>query len=195
MPKLGMEEIRTAQVVEATMRGILEKGFSNLSVKHIAAEAQISTGIIYHYFKNKEDLLLQVIKEAFVKSHQQVIDTVEHSSDPKEKLIKYIENLYEVPQDNPEFFTILLNYLGQVGSSDEINRIVNKFLKNIISYITGLIDDGVKAGEVASDRVEHLPALILALGIGMGILRTVLPETVGGPGLKENLIDIIDSYI
>ena len=61
MPKIGMEEIRKDQVIKATERCIVEKGYSNMSVKDISAEASVSTGIIYHYFNNKEDLLLQVI--------------------------------------------------------------------------------------------------------------------------------------
>jgi AcrR family transcriptional regulator len=35
------------------------------SVKDIARETNVSAGIIYHYFGNKEPLLLEVMKNAF----------------------------------------------------------------------------------------------------------------------------------
>ena len=93
MPKKDIKELRKEQVIGATTRCIVEKGLANMSMKDIAKEANVSTGIIYHYFKNKEDLLLQVIKRAFQKSHEQVMETVETLSSPVEKLERHLENI------------------------------------------------------------------------------------------------------
>ena len=108
MPKLGMELIRKEQVIKATERCIIEKGLSNMSIKDIASKANVSTGIIYHYFKNKEDLLLQVIKESFGKSHKKVMETVEPLNSFSDKLNKHIENINAVPKENPDFYSVLL---------------------------------------------------------------------------------------
>jgi hypothetical protein len=40
------------------------------SVKDIARETNVSAGIIYHYFGNKEPLLLEVMKNAFYIFHE-----------------------------------------------------------------------------------------------------------------------------
>ncbi len=195
MPKQGMEPIRTNQVVEATKRCIVEKGVSNLSVKDIATEACVSTGIIYHYFDNKEDILLKVIKEAFRRSYEQVMENVEPVDSPGEKLWKYIEQLNEVPKGNPEFFIILLNYLGQAVSNQEINRIVTHFFHNVISYVDELLAAGTDAGVFRADRAKSLATIIVAIGLGLGAMWTIDPSTVDLDEMGTAFKDIVHSYI
>lgn len=195
MPKVGMEEVRKEQVIEATERCIVEKGFSNLSVKDIASEAEISTGIIYHYFKNKEDVLLQVIKESFRKSHEQVMETVEPLQSARKKLFKHIENINVVPQDNPDFYTVLLNYLGQAKNNREINQIIAKFLKNLRTYVERYIKEGIEKGDLNPDKVKHLPAMVIGLGMGIGIQWTIDPESFDIDEIGVSFKELIRAYI
>lgn len=54
MSKHIIEEIRKGQILEATKKLILQKGYSNVSIKDIAVEMDMSPGILYHYFESKE---------------------------------------------------------------------------------------------------------------------------------------------
>lgn len=195
MPKIGMEEMRKDQVIKATERCIVEKGYSNMSVKDISAEASVSTGIIYHYFKNKEDLLLQVIKESFRKSHEKVMETVEPLNNFEEKLMKHIENINRVPMDNPDFFTVMLNYLGQARYNPEINWIIAKFFRNLRSYIAQYIKDGIELGRLKPEKAKHLPALTIALGMGIGMQWIIDPESFDIVDIEKSYKEMIESYI
>lgn len=166
MPKVGMEEIRKSQVLSAAKKCIINNGISNLSMKAIATEAGISTGIIYHYFKNKEDLLLQVLKDTFRSSHEQVLQTVEPLTDPKEKLLTHLVNINSVPKDNPDFYPLFLNYLGEANHHPEIQRIVVKFFNNLKAYMDGYLKD-------SELEINHLSAIIYAIGLGLGIMWTM----------------------
>lgn len=57
MPKLGMREIRRAQLIDATLQAIGESGLANTTLALVARHAQISTGIVSHYFGDKDGLL------------------------------------------------------------------------------------------------------------------------------------------
>lgn len=195
MPKLGMEEIRKDQVIKATERCIVEKGYSNMSVKDISAMANVSTGIIYHYFKNKEDLLLHVIKESFRKSHEQVMETVEPLKTFEEKLMKHIENINRVPVDNPDFYAVMLNFLGQAMNNPEINGIIAKFFGNLRSYISQYIQDGVQQDHLNPERAKILPALTVALGMGIGIQWIIDPESFDIVDIEKSYKEMIESYI
>ncbi|AET68483.1 transcriptional regulator [Desulfosporosinus orientis DSM 765] len=195
MPKLGMEEIRKDQVIKATERCIVEKGYSNMSVKDISAMAKVSTGIIYHYFKNKEDLLLQVLKESFRKSHEQVMETVEPLRTFDEKLMKHIENINRVPVDNPDFYAVMLNFLGQTINNPEINGIIAKFFGNLRSYISQYIQDGIEVGRLQPEKAKHLSALTVALGMGIGMQWIVDPESFDIVDIEESYKEMIESYI
>lgn len=57
MPKLGMREIRRAQLIDATLRSIDEAGLPGTTLASVAQRANISTGIVSHYFGDKDGLL------------------------------------------------------------------------------------------------------------------------------------------
>lgn len=196
MPKLGMEEIRKEQVIKATEKCIIEKGLSNISIKDIAAEAKLSTGIIYHYFKNKDDLLLQVLKEAFRKSHEQVIQTVEPIGDSVVKLKKHIEYIHAVPKDNPEFYAVLMSYLGEAQHNPKVKKIIALFFKNLRSYIVNYLSKNTSQAAEIQDRsrVELLAAMMIGLGLGIGIQWTIEPDFLNLEQLTVDFQDLLGGY-
>jgi len=48
----------------AAVRSILaQKGYAGTTINLVAAEANVSRGLLHYYFKNKEEMLATVIKE------------------------------------------------------------------------------------------------------------------------------------
>lgn len=57
MPKLIDRDERRAEIAEALWRIVLREGASGMSVREVAAEANISVGSLRHVFADKEELL------------------------------------------------------------------------------------------------------------------------------------------
>lgn len=57
MPKVGMQPVRRAQLIHATLIAIDQVGINEASIALIARLAGVSTGIISHYFQDKNGLL------------------------------------------------------------------------------------------------------------------------------------------
>ncbi|GGK02801.1 transcriptional regulator BetI [Pseudomonas matsuisoli] len=57
MPKVGMQPIRRSQLIAATLDAVDQVGMSDASIAYIARIAGVSTGIISHYFQDKNGLL------------------------------------------------------------------------------------------------------------------------------------------
>lgn len=195
MPKVGMEEIRKEQVIIGAIRCIIKKGFNQVSVKDIAAEAGVSTGIIYHYFRNKDDLLVQVLKYSFRKSHEQAMETVEKIQPFEEKLLKHIENINFVPQENPDFYSILLNFLGQIKYNQAVEEVTQKFMRNLRLYVDRILEVGVKQGCIKGDHLECLSAIIIGLGMGLGIQWTIDKKAFNINQISEIFKEMVLNYI
>lgn len=61
-----VEDKRRA-ILDTTLRLISERGFHGTAMSQIAKEAGVSTGIIYHYFESKDDLMDELYRD--VKRH------------------------------------------------------------------------------------------------------------------------------
>ena len=63
MPKLGMQSIRRRQLIDATLEAINEVGMHDATIAQIARRAGVSTGIISHYFRDKNGLLEATMRD------------------------------------------------------------------------------------------------------------------------------------
>ena len=62
MPKLGMEPIRKAALVKATIVEIGRVGSLDVTVSQIAKRAGMSSALAHHYFGSKEDIFLAAMR-------------------------------------------------------------------------------------------------------------------------------------
>ncbi|HUA29973.1 MAG TPA: TetR/AcrR family transcriptional regulator [Streptosporangiaceae bacterium] len=68
MPKIVDHEVRRQELLAATWRVIARTGIIGVTTREIAREAGFSTGVLAHYFADKEELLAAALRL----SHQQV---------------------------------------------------------------------------------------------------------------------------
>ena len=58
MPRIGVEEERRTQVMNAVVKCLLNDGIEKITLDKTAAAAGVSKGVIIYYFKSKKQLLL-----------------------------------------------------------------------------------------------------------------------------------------
>ena len=83
MPKLGMQPIRRRQLIDATLDAINEVGMHDATIAQIARRAGVSTGIISHYFKDKNGLLEATMRDITSQLRDAVLNlSLIHISEP-----------------------------------------------------------------------------------------------------------------
>ncbi len=55
-------ETRRNQLLDIALALFAERGLENVSIKDLAADAEVASGLIYHYFRSKDDLLAAVFQ-------------------------------------------------------------------------------------------------------------------------------------
>ena len=63
--KANREEVRK-NIIKISRRLFLEQGYENTTVRQVLKKAHLSTGSLYHLFKNKEEILLCSLKDALL---------------------------------------------------------------------------------------------------------------------------------
>ena len=59
-------EVVRNKIIKISRRLFLEQGYENTTVRQILKQAGLSTGSLYHFFKNKEEILLFSLKDALL---------------------------------------------------------------------------------------------------------------------------------
>lgn len=179
-PKIGVADARREQVKRAALACLVEQGFANLSVKDIARRAGVSTGVLYHYFNNKDDILLQALAMAFLEADVSLRRSVEQAEEGEPRLQAYLHEACTMGKENPRATQILLAGLGQVGHSSAVTGRLTRLFADFRSYARDLILKAAPGGadSLPPDRVDALAALIVAVGLGLACQWAVEPGAV-----------------
>ena len=73
-----------------------EKGYSDFTIKDIAREAGLSTGLVHYYFKNKEDLLFKLLKGMNANLKNDLGNALSSLEDPREKLLAFCNEAFDL---------------------------------------------------------------------------------------------------
>jgi len=117
-----------ARIIEAAKEVITRNGISGASMRNIAEEAGVTTGSIYHHYKNKEDVLFDVMDESLSVSSR-IADKVhlgEHSRDEIKKEI-YENILDRFRKDAENRLQFYFAHEAMIGNTELIEKFNNKY--------------------------------------------------------------------
>ncbi len=93
-PKEQFEEMRLITVNKLKKSGLdlfARKGLAATNIKEIAKNANVSLGLIYHYYKSKDELYLSLANEAMEKSRNAFEPIMQMDASFKEKITLFTE--------------------------------------------------------------------------------------------------------
>jgi len=96
----------TDNILDAAMKLFLSQGYKNVTLRKIADEIEYSPATIYLYFKDKEQILLELQKRAFEKFDIAQM-SIMHIEDPVKRLIAHGEAYIQFALDNPEQYDLM----------------------------------------------------------------------------------------
>ncbi len=120
MPKLTDRVLEKNQVhiEEAALRVFTRQGFHGTSVRDIAAEANVSLGNLYNYYKTKEDIFESLVKR-FDQRMARIMATrlapLIGSLDP-ENLHKLSGVVREIVRDHPDYWRLMYIDVVEFGN-------------------------------------------------------------------------------
>lgn len=95
------------RIIEAAFQEFSKKGYTAASLNTVCAEHGISKGIIYHYFKDKDELYLVCVRECFGALTVYMKEIMENLAGASEqKLQKYFEARFRFFAEHPLYLGI-----------------------------------------------------------------------------------------
>ena len=135
-----------------------KKGYYKTTVDDIAAEAGVSTGIAYRYFRNKKDMLLSVI--SYGADNIESIAKIDNTVIPDEitDIRHYLESILKSFEDFHIRYRDIHEELEGLQHTDEDVRklysgITEEKMKNIISRLSAVLNDDTNIREKAYSAV------------------------------------------
>lgn len=189
------KEQKKALILESAEELILEKGLDHLNMDEVAERAEVSKGSLYHYFKNKTDLVLGICNKA----------TSMLSGDISEVLTKDIpgiEMVYSIGatflnfvRSHPEFFRSMrffdnLKDTDQLGESEHVAMCQSNMDTSFTSMVRA-IQIGMQDGSINdSYDAKELAVLLWSTSHGMVNMAYLHQNTPHFQLLEKNQVEM-----
>lgn len=149
MPKVGMEPVRRAALVEATIAEIGRAGSLDVTVSQIAKRAGMSSALAHHYFGNKEQIFLAAMRHILTIYGAQARAALKTADSPRTRIEAIIHASFEAGNFRPEVISAWLNFYVQALTSDQAARLLRiyqqRLRSNLLFGLRPLMGDGAGA--------------------------------------------------
>jgi AcrR family transcriptional regulator len=161
--KSDLINLRRSQLTRAAYKVVGQKGYYDFTIKDIAREAGLSTGLVHYYFRNREDLLLNLLKEmnADLKFYLNKALTV--LSDPRDKLLTFCDQAFDLVDREKAYFYVLIDFWAQINHNKRIRQANIKLFQSYRDEIAAILKEGAAKGVFLVVDVKLTSVIIISL--------------------------------
>jgi AcrR family transcriptional regulator len=149
MPRTPAENNRirratTEQILKTALSLFCEKGYHSTSIEEIARQAEISKGLLYHYFKSKAEVLGALV-DIRINDVLVVMNAAKTKPTPAAQIQHIAEGALADVQKQPDVFRFYLNLFSQP-----------KLDPVVATYSQKLMDEQARQFEVQTQMFKKL---------------------------------------
>src|SRR5262249_25066506 len=135
MLRVDSEALRRRQLVDATIEAIADVGFAQASLGEIAARAEVSPGLVAHYFANKDGLLEATMRRLVRDLGESTRRRLKGLASPRERIQAVIEVNLDPGEFDRRTATVWLAFWAQVPHSPSLARIQRAYERRMESTL------------------------------------------------------------
>lgn len=154
-------------MIKAAYNVVGQKGYYDFTIRDIAQEAGMSTGLVHYYFKNKEDLLLNLLKEMNKNILSMLNGSISNVKDPSEKLNIFMRQAFDLVTNEKYYSYLVLDFWTQVNKNERMKRANVKLFKSYRDEVAAILKEGVEKGVFVEMDVVYTSAVIISMIQGL----------------------------
>jgi TetR/AcrR family transcriptional regulator, transcriptional repressor of bet genes len=189
MPKLGMEPIRRAALVSATISEVGRTGSLDVTVSQIAKRAGMSSALAHHYFGSKEQIFLAAMRHILTLYGAEVRGALAAADEPQDRLRAVVRASFGSGSFRREVASAWLNFYVLAQTLPEAKRLLAIYQRRLQS---NLVHD-LRA--VVGDRADAVAQTIGALIDGVYVREVLKGGAPDGAAAARLVLDCLQNEI
>ncbi|MEU4481639.1 TetR family transcriptional regulator C-terminal domain-containing protein [Micromonospora sp. NPDC023966] len=192
MPKRVDHRERRALIADALMRVAAEQGLEAVSLRHVAAAAGVSSGMVQHYFRTRDEMMtfaLAVVRERNEARVTRAVAALGATPTPRALLRTMLAELLPLDEERRADGRVALAFLAYTAVRPAVAAALHDETAALLGFIAGLIRAGQPAGAEGRVDAERAAVGLLAVMEGLGIYL------LGGHYPPETALAALDTQL
>ncbi len=176
MPRLkeqnqAIKDNRRETILSTALKLFSVRGYDSVSVDDIAKEMNCSHGLFYHYFKDKEEVMKELIKRLNLMNKNKIVKDYSQmlAIDALKEIATYWITLLQSDSDDSYYFHLFLNIHLQKTRPAVAKQTATKLDR--IELISDLVTRGQKEGDIAGGNPTEYARMFFAIFSGLSYSR------------------------
>ena len=186
-----VQQDRRLEVSEAAWRVIVREGLDRTSMRAIAQEMNCTTGVVTHYFRNKQELILFALHQV-TERLQGLMQVAIANVSGIDRLVAMLSSFLPVDQERQAILRVWVAFLGYaVGREDlmaEHRQSAGQLRQVMIQELATLQDQGIIRSDVEPESEANV---LLALVNGVSLDTLVQAQRLSA----EQLQKVLQNYV
>ncbi len=167
-----IREEQKQHILDAARKLFAHRGLMATKMNDIASAADISYGLAYHYFKNKEEIFATLVEKALAGTVRLMEQAYSMPATPWERIFWLGAQILEGLKDEPEFAMIVLQAFTSEAVPQQVRERAIEQSKMLHDTLRQLIAEGQAAGQVVAGNADYLASVFAACLQGLAVERT-----------------------
>ena len=198
MPKLKKEyaDLRKKDILKATWMSIMEKGYEKTTMREIAKRMNASTGVLYTYFKTKDEILEET-QTRMLERNAHRFSEMDKRNSVREIYVEIFNQEYKSSSAKKAKKNSrgMVSLVVEASRSEVIRKLLNSHFRDIEKGGAKQVARGIKNGEIHSFvDPKALVGMMQALEVGLW-LQIALIDGLDIHSYIDNVIKIITGNI
>jgi AcrR family transcriptional regulator len=189
VPKIVDRESRRGEIVAAYLRVVAREGIEQATSRALAAEAGMSSGALWHYFGNFDEVLLAAFRAVFDRTNARIAEASSQNRglDALTAMLSEILPLRKVTSDEA---LVVVSLWGRVPSNPGLGAFQSQAEERWRQSFTRFLTQAQEDGELdTAAPADVLADTLLVLCIGQQV-EHVLHTEVSSPERQWTLIGV-----
>lgn len=156
------KEDRPAEITEAALATFAEKGYAQTRVSDVAKRAGVSKGLMYLYFKTKEELFKAVIRSFVSPRFEALIESMDQAESAEAFLRGPFLSFAQMLPRSPARILIRLMIAEGPKHPDLVAWYWQTIVSKAIPALSRLVQRGIDNSEFKPNAVQQFPHLLVA---------------------------------
>jgi AcrR family transcriptional regulator len=170
-----IKDERREAILTAALHIFARKGLAAARISDIAAAAGLSYGLVYHYFRDKDDLFVELVQRAVGGGVMVTQAALDAKGPPIERLHALCEEMVEGVRDDPEYLLLVIQATTQESLPEDAREPIARLSEQTYQNLTALIRECQAAGQVVGGDPYELTVLYFAVIQGLALSRYGMP--------------------
>jgi AcrR family transcriptional regulator len=175
------------RLLEGAAELFTQKGYAGTTVREIVAAGGVTKPVLYYYFRNKEGIYLELMRQAFTRVDDLLKAALEDQGSATQKLLHLCDRVYSLFMENVKVARVMYSiYYGPQQGAPFFD--FDAYHLKFVEAIRRLIGEGIRKGEFRKGNPAEMAwAIIGAINVAMEVHLGQTELELGREGLARVL--------